>query len=243
MTDQGGPVVRGRPPTPEQEVWLAAGEAMTPERSLEAGAALGRFVFSSVAVIGTVITGVGLAKPASGVLTPLTAVLITVSLVFAVVALTPTLGRVNPSDLRQVRRSYRRRITVRGVCAMLSAVGLAGAIVAAAWTGLRDQDRPVSSITAAITGHGANAKLSASVAIRELSHGSVAEVAVDGVTADDDETRLCSSVWRNNRGGSVTAACDVNGLSAYRQIQISTVVHSDGQRLLSGSSSLTVNGE
>jgi len=53
----------GTPPNEDDEYWLNEANNTTPEKSIERIDILGRYIFSTVSIIGTLLTGFNLLSP------------------------------------------------------------------------------------------------------------------------------------------------------------------------------------
>src|SRR2546425_11268919 len=114
----GPQVVVGRAATPEDDFWLAVAKKMTPEKSMERLDAHGKYLFSTVSIVGVLLTGFGVFSPsleAKG-LTPLLLIpvlLVCISLAVAMMGISPRTDRVNRSDINSVRSHYNEQIRRR----------------------------------------------------------------------------------------------------------------------------------
>lgn len=143
------PIV-GTPPTPQQKAAFAAAANLAPEKSLNRIQELAKFVFSSVAVIGTLLTGLGLFTDLGKVLenswtigdVPLPVALAGLSLFCASCAIWPKMSTVDLSRLDQVEAWYRRQILRRGIWMTLSLVLFSAAILCATFTGVEVKQAP-----------------------------------------------------------------------------------------------------
>ena len=109
--------VRGRRPTEQEEKTYREASAVTQQQSLQKAETLANFVFANVAVVGTLLTGLGLVANDGALLRdapevlgiPLPVFLLGLSLVLAIVALTPKLGRINPARISETNKWYEGR--------------------------------------------------------------------------------------------------------------------------------------
>ncbi len=137
------PPIVGTPPTPQQKAAFAAAANLAPEKSLTRIQELAKFVFSSVAVIGTLLTGLGLFTDLGKVLengwaigaVPLPVALAGLSLFSASCAIWPKMSTVDLSRLDQVEAWYRRQILRRGLWMTVSLALFSAAILCATFTG------------------------------------------------------------------------------------------------------------
>lgn len=148
------PPIVGTPPTPQQKAAFAAAANLAPEKSLARIQELAKFVFSSVAVIGTLLTGLGLFTDLGKVLenswaigdVPLPVALAGISLFCASCAIWPKMSTVDLSRLDQVEAWYRRQILRRGIWMTLSLALFSAAILFATLTGVDVGEAPARPI-------------------------------------------------------------------------------------------------
>ena len=122
---------------PEWAPWRKLAEEWTPETALGRIEDKGGFVFSNVALVGTLATGLGLAAGVRipSTLKPLAAVaggLLAVALALALAATIPSWRTMIPlRRLDALRQVYERRIRIRGSLVRLSLIAYSAAFVAA----------------------------------------------------------------------------------------------------------------
>jgi hypothetical protein len=144
------PPVVGAPPTPQQKAAFAAAANLSPEKSLLRIQELAKFVFSSVGVIATLLTGLGLFTDLGKVLenswaigdVPLPVAFAGTSLFCASCAIWPKMSSVDLADLNQVESWYRRQIVRRGIWMILSLALFSLAILCATFTGVGVDEAP-----------------------------------------------------------------------------------------------------
>lgn len=206
--------VRGRAETPGDEGLDAAIKDLAPHLALARVDSLGRFIFGNVAVIGTLLGALGLvastqARPAPtevlGV--PLVVLLVGISLLFALVAITPWLFKLNLDNRSDVRASFSTRIKLRGSAAMVAAVLFAGAIVAT----LAETTRvgATVSLSGGVSGTGADAKATMTAEATGVPSGGKATATLTKLTGGKAGTILCSSEATGDATGKATMSCTV----------------------------------
>jgi hypothetical protein len=169
------PVV-GAPPTAAQKAAFGAAANLAPDKSLARIQELAKFVFSNVAVVGTLLAGLGLFTNLGNVLAnswklpspfegvPVAVAALGLSLFCASLAIWPKMSNVDSSRLAEVKAWYRRQIFRRGVWMILSLALFSLAILVATFTGIGDDDDPAKpAISASWTGIGADATVKVSV--------------------------------------------------------------------------------
>ena len=175
-----GPIV-GTRPSAAQQAALAAAANMTPDKSLARTQELAKFVFSNVAVIGTLLVGFGLftnlgdvlenswqlPEPFEGV--PVAVAALGLSLFCASLAIWPKMSSVNPSRLADVEAWYRRQIVRRGTWMILSLALFSLAILVATFSGIGSAGKPEKpAISASWTGLGADTTLKVSTGAKKV---------------------------------------------------------------------------
>jgi hypothetical protein len=180
VIDVNGTVI-GKPPAPEDKADFAASANLAPDKSLQRVQELAKFVFSSVAVVGTLLTGLGLFTDLGDVLensailplpwgeVPVAVAALGLSLFFASVALWPKMSSVDLSRPKEVNGWYRRQIRRRGVAMIASLFLFSGAILVATFTGTSSIDDPENpAISASWTGIGDDATVKVSVEMEKV---------------------------------------------------------------------------
>jgi hypothetical protein len=229
--------IQGQRTSQEDQKWFDAAREVTPQRSLETAERLANFVFANIAVVGTLITGFGLVvDPVSLADTPhvksipLPVVLASLSLVSAVVAMTPALTRINPAQVDQVRRWYTRQILRRGIatiCAMLLFAAALISITVAVATAHATDPR----ISAAWSGVGKNATLSLKVAVAGMPTSARCVSHAYGVKPSGAQTSLLSATTKADAAGDLALKITVDEVGAYERIELSSVVRNGSKEL------------
>lgn len=180
MTDVNETVV-GKPPSAEDKADFAAAANLAPDKSLLRIQESAKFVFTNVAVIGTILTGLGLFTDLGDVLdnskvislpwgdVPLPVAALGLSLVLASVALWPKMSTVDLTRPKAVRRWYTRQIFRRGLLMTFSLFFFSAAILVAAFTGIESGENLENpAISASWTGVGDDATVEVSVEAEEV---------------------------------------------------------------------------
>jgi hypothetical protein len=192
-----GPIV-GKPPGPDDKADFAAAANLAPDKSLLRIQELAKFVFSNVAVIGTLLTGLGLFTDLGDVLensikigdVPLPVAALGTSLFCASLALWPKISSVDLSRPKEVNRWYRQQIVRRGLWMTLSLTLFSGAILVATFTGIGSADDPE--------------KPAISVGWTGLGEEAVVKFSVEAASVPDDWTMVTVVRGTNLKGKPVT---------------------------------------
>lgn len=230
--------VRGRLPTGEEAVWVAAAEALSPEKSLERVETLVKFVFANVAIAGTLMTGLGLFTDLKAALRdaptplalPVPILLIGVSLILSVVALIPRLRSIRLSDLNEVENWYRRQILRRGWSIVLALITFA---IALGWTvalgfAFAQPKSTTPLISVRETHTSAETRLSAVIRIPGAPRASTAETTIRGYRGKTC-TLLFHDISTGNGSEGITVRADLKDVGSYQGFLVrATLLSKDG---------------
>lgn len=230
--------IRGRPPSEQEKKHYEAATARTPERSLEKAEALANFVFANVAVVGTLLTGLGLVADDGALLQrapkilsiPVPVCLVGVSLVLAIVALLPSLSRINPARVSDVGAWYESQIRRRGIAVILALLAFAGAIITAT-VAVSDGAASDPRISADWTGTTRKATATVKAQITGLAESATARMAVRGVKRRDERDALFKAATRADASGAMAVEATVAGVGRYRAIAVRFIVR-DGSEVI-----------
>ena len=216
-------------PTAEDQQWHAAAEQLSPQKSLERTQTLAGFVFANVAVVGTLLTGLGAAVDGGVVLresphfigVPLPILFVGVSLLAASLAMFPKLGRVNPARPDEVKSWYSGQILRRGIAAIVSLTAFSAAIVAAI-ASFGSRSLSDVQISASRTGNGSGASLAVSVKVTRAPRKARALTTVNGTTRRGAPRHLLFARTRADASGALAVDASLNHMGRYTRL----VVHS-----------------
>jgi hypothetical protein len=170
----GEPVV-GSKPSAEEDAAFDAAAHLAPDKSLTRIQELAKFVFANVAVVGILLTGLGLFTDLGEVLesswtvpwagdVPLAVAALGLSLAAASFAVWPKMSSVDLTRLDEVNAWYGRQIVRRGFWMIVSLALFSTAILLATFTGSGSLDEPEKpSISASWTGTGKDATVKVTV--------------------------------------------------------------------------------
>ena len=195
-------VVQGRLPTLEELRWRAASAEITPAKSLDRIEAKATFVFTSVALIGTIITGFGLMSGVSSRLTqyrPWAEALYGLlggALACALIATLPSLrSRMRTLDVKTVRRYYTVSIRVRGWLTRIAllAFSFAFAIALSLLFVTNGQESPTLELQWTL-GASNSRVLSGQFSEENLPPGASADARLVAIAADGEQVLLAEAV-------------------------------------------------
>ena len=224
----------GRPPTPAQKAAFAAAANLAPEKSLLRIQELAKFVFSNVAVIGTLLAGLGLFTDLGGVLlapfedVPLPVAALGMSLFCASLAIWPKMSGVDPSLLSEVEGWYRRQIVRRGSWMILSLAFFSAAILVATFTGAGNLDDPEKpAISASWTGLEKDAAVKVAIKVEKVPDEWVLVTVVRGFGPDGKPVTIFRDRTRPSADGELAVAGEVGVGERFERIESTARLLSD----------------
>lgn len=225
-------------PSAAEERWFEAAKRFTPDQSLERSQTLANFVFANVAVVGTLLAGLGIvadkgaglrSAPRVGEI-PLPVLLVGVSLLFASIALWPKLGNLNPNRVDEVERWYKGQILRRGIAVIVALVALSAAIVVATLSFAAPALNDVTTSTA-LEGSGSETKLSVKVEIAGASKDAVAHTKVEATTRRGARRPLYRATTHADTSGAIKLEVAVEKVGSYRTLIVKSIVVEGGEEL------------
>lgn len=234
------PPVIGKPPGPADKADFAASANLAPDKSLTRVQESAKFVFSSVAVVGTLLTGLGLFTDLGDVLenslvlplpwgeVPVAVAALGLSLFFASVALWPKISSVDLSRPAEVNRWYRQQIIRRGVSMILSLGLFSLAILVATFTGTdatEDPEKP--SISASWTGLDDEAAVSVSAEVKTVPENWTMVTTVRGRNKQGKWATIFRDQTRPNAEGELIVAGEIGVGKRFGRIESTAKLYSD----------------
>jgi hypothetical protein len=203
----------GETPGPEDEVWRAARSELTPQKSLARITANARATVATTALVGTLLTGLGLVSGQTLLTGGLArwaalgaAAAALASVLTGLVYLAQRLRDVNPRDLGAVERWYvdqfrRARLAVAASWLLVPAVVLAGVAVVAT---LLPGGTAEPALGLRVAGSGAARTLDADVTVSGQPLAAVVRVRLLGIGGTCPAEVLLTGRGRADRSGKVT---------------------------------------
>jgi hypothetical protein len=219
------PVVAVRPPTGSDIMWEEVKALLTPDKSIQRIEEKARFVVSTVTVVGTLITGLGLVLGTRITSTGSGRVLATISVSLAAMAVVLSVGSlvvggirsISPANLIEVRRWYagqHRRGKVVGVAGLLLILSiLFGAVGASRAMVMVVPDQP--NLTASITSDGKGWDISAEGQLAGLAPKDGISIALTGIRQDRSSVMLARQVSQAGTQGDVSVSLAVKALKGF----------------------------
>ena len=227
------PIVGGHP-TPDDTFWQGSIQQLTPDKSIATLDSQARWIFTSVGIIGTALTGFTILaatrlQAAPWWLTGPTVVLTAASLILAALALVPDTGQFHPANLTEVQDTWNRDIRTRRWKVRLSSITFAAAIAIAATTALVVNSQPSQDgvTTLQVAGTGASEALSATVTLSSLPAGASIATTVQGSNASGTKITLFTDNTTADSTGSAKVTAAVPNVSSFLQFFVTSTVTSN----------------
>ncbi len=231
--------IRGTAPTAEDVFWRDAAAKMTPDKSIERLDSHGKFLFSTVSVVGTVLTGFGLLTSAVGQRTHwwvIPVLLACISLALAMTGLTPRPDTVNRADLNSVRDHYNSLLKRRGWAISWAGRSFALAILAAGVVMIAPLEAPLiaPAITVRLIGTGEKTTVTGKVEVQGLPESGSVETEITGVkeTARGAEVSvLFKEITRADKAGKVSVSAEIDQVGSYNLFVVHATVKDKSRTL------------
>lgn len=229
------PIV-GRPPDAEDTFWLSVASKMTPDESIERLDTHGKYLFSTVSIVGTLLTGFGIFSPlgATALRNPwlfLPVALACLSLALAMMGITPRLGEVNRCDIYSIRKHYNDLIRRRGRFIFWAGVAFALSLLSVAVVLVFSlRPTPVTpAISVRLIGTGDKMMLTGKIEFQELPRTGVAETEILGfkdTKKEPKQTLLFKEISRADQAGKVSVSAELDQVTPYKRFVVQTKVRS-----------------
>jgi hypothetical protein len=208
----------GQQSTPEHLMWRKLAEDLQPDKVLDRIDTRVTFIFGSVALVGTILAGLGITSGSTSRLAPykslltLALILVAIALGLAMISMLPSLRRVNPGNIFDVERFYTHRIQYRGWLARLALTAFSGALLvslALALVAAALPPKPTISLQWA-AGAGKSG-VTASVKGTNFEEGSVVEATVTAVASAKSPTVLAHALATIGASGALDIQMTMEG--------------------------------
>ncbi len=230
MTD----VTYGVETDPNDPLVVAAKE-LTPDKSLTRIGANAKFTITTVAIVGTLLTGFGLGSvdrvagnAAAERLAVLAVIAAFAAIVLALAYLAIRLEKLNVSNLDEVAAFYRRQFQ-RSRLVVVSGGLLVVAVVFAGLASISTllASKPPPEAVLQVTGTGATRTVSGRTQLEQLEKSSVVTLRVTGATASGEESTIIDARAMPDRKGKSMVESKAEGVPALVAYRLSVLV--DGQ--------------
>jgi hypothetical protein len=216
----------GRPLSVADNLLEATAKSLAPESSLQRIETHAKYLFSTVTVFGTLVTGFGLFSSSAkagvdphALLWPIT--LVCLSFTLSTYAMTPSAGRLNVNDLVAVRLYFERRVFFRGIAIFIAGLLFAAALLVVVPIAARATvtKRPLTALTLKETHDKDGKSLGASIKITDLPANVIVDVDAAAVSPAG-ETPLFRQRSQRREGGELTVDFSVSVKSDIRRLRV-----------------------
>lgn len=231
----------GRPPTAAEEILIDVAGKLTPDKSIERLDTQGKYLFSTVSIVGILLTGFGIFSPLGAnvlrnpwLLIPIA--LACLSLAFAMIGLTPMVHKVDVGDITSVRNYYNHIIRERGRYIFWGSVAFALSLlsVAIVLTVILRPSPLMPAISTRLAGSGEKATLTSKIELQELPRSGIVETSITGfkdTKTGPQQTLLFKDVTRADQSGKISIQSELDKVNEYKWFVITNKVTSDNKLL------------
>jgi len=232
-------------PTVTDEVLSAAAKTLTPDKSLDRAESHAKYLFSTVTIFGTLLTGFGILSGNKAVardpwllLLPLS--LICLSLALSMFVLTPKGGNVNLDNLFDVQKYFAKLVRSRGRAILAAGILFALALISIIpIVAVGNRKIVNATLTAKATRAADNDNIAASFKYEGLPPGTLATITAVATRTDGATIPVFEQISKPHDGGDLTGDIAVPEGTAVKQLTIhakatsgTLVIHDDNITLL-----------
>lgn len=229
---------RGIPPTQEDEFWINVASTFTAEKlekSIERIETHGKYIFSTVSVVGTLLTGFSIFSPLGATVprNPLLLIpvgLVCVSLALSMVGIAPKGCTVTINVPDSVREYYRKRIIHRGWFIFSASVLFALSLLSVAIVlAVSLKPSPLTpAISVRLIGTGEKTMLTGKIELQDLPSGTVETeiLGCEDTTKGPQQTILFKETTHADLAGKVTVSAELDQVQKYKWFVITSRVNS-----------------
>lgn len=231
----------GKRPEEEDKFWLEAAKNITPEKSIERIDAHGKYLFGTVSIVGTLLTGFGIFSPlgATVLRSPwivIPVILACLSLAFAMMGITPNLDRVYRRDIISIRNYYNNLIRRRGRFIFLGGVffSLSLLSVAVVLAPSLNQSSLSPAISVRFIGAGEKAVLTGKIEFQQLPRLGMIETEISGYSdlkEGTEPTVLFKDISQADRLDNAIVSAELDQVEKYKKFVINCRFKSDAKVL------------
>jgi hypothetical protein len=226
----------GKPPNEEDKFWIDVASKITPEQSLGHLDTHGKYLFSTISIVGTLLTGFGIFSPSGAtvlrnplVLVPIA--LACLSLALAMMGITPKLDTVNRLDINSVRNYYNRLIRRRGRFIFWGGMVFSLSLLSVAIvTAVSLKPTPLTpAISVRLIGAGEKTTLTTKIELQEVPRSGAAETQIVGYEdgkKGPQQSILFKETTRADQVGKMTVSAELDKLEKYKWFMITSKVMS-----------------
>lgn len=234
------------PPTTTDQILSTAAKTLAPDKSLERAESQAKYLFSTVTIFGTLLTGFGLlsgnkaiASQPGLLLVPLA--LICISLALSMYVLTPRPAVVNLDNLVDVERYFGKLIQSRGRAIFAAGILFALALISVIpIMAVANQNRVNATLTAKATRAADSDNISATFKYEGLPPGSQATVIAIATRTDGTTIPVFEQISKPQGGGDVSGDIAVPEKTEIKLLTIRAKATRDGSIIHDDSITLTL---
>jgi len=231
----------GKPPNAEDKFWMDVASKMTPEQSLGHLDTHGKYLFSTISIVGTLLTGFGIFSPSGAAvlrnpLLLLPVALACLSLTLAMMGITPKLDTVNRLDINSVRNYYNHLVRRRGRFIFWGGMVFSFSLLSVAVvTAVSLKPTPLTpAISVRLVGTGEKTTLTGKIELQELPRSGIVETEIVGhenAKKGPEQTILFKETTHADLSGKMTVSAELDRVQKYGWFVITSRVTS-GTKLL-----------
>jgi hypothetical protein len=233
--------VVGRDPTLSELLLGEEEKRLGPGASLERLETHAKYLFSIVAIVGTLIAGFGLVKTDhAGVWVAVPVSLVSISLACAIVAITPKHHVVEGDSLTKLQEHYRELLRTRGLLIRAAGIAFAAALLTtpfAFWLGMRDVPTITGAAVLKVTRSAAGDTLDERVELTNIPEGCSVRSSSALVTPTGSKTT--TTHFQRASGATVKFEID-RPIEPARQVVVTTEVLRRGAVIFSDVTSVNI---
>jgi hypothetical protein len=228
--------VVGKPPNKDDKFWIDIASKITPDKSVERLDTHGKYLFSTVSIVGTLLTGFGIFSPmgATVLRNPLIFLpvgLACLSLALAMMGITPMVHKLYLQDINSVRNYYNHLIRERGRFIFWGSVVFSLSLLSVALvTAASLKPAPLTpAISVRLMGTGEKTILTAKIELQELPRSGTAETQIVGyedTKKGPQQSILFKETTRADQAGKMTVSAELDKLGKYKWFMITHKVMS-----------------
>src|ERR1700682_4477748 len=214
------------PPTVADQVLTDAAKTLTPDKSLDRAETHAKYLFSTVTIFGTLVTGFGILSGNKAIarepwllIVPLS--MICVSLALSMYVLTPSRGVVNLDNLVEVKTYFGQLIRRRGLAIFIAGILFAIALISIIpIIAFANRNLVSATLTAKAIRTAKSDNISATFKYGDLPPGVLATITADAMRTDGVVIPVFKQISRPHDGGDLSGDIAVPEEVTIKQVTI-----------------------
>jgi hypothetical protein len=226
--------VLGKPPNKDDKFWIDVASKITPDKSIERLDTHGKYLFSTVSIVGTLLTGFGIFSPMGTTILRnplifLPVALASLSLALAMMGITPKTHKLYLQDINSVRNYYNHLIHQRGLFIFWAGVAFSLSLLTVAIvTAVSLKPMPLTpTISVRLIGTGEKTMLTTKIELQEVPRSGTAEIQIVGyeeTKKGPEQSILFKETTRADQTGKMTVSAELDKLGKYKWFMITSKV-------------------